>query len=199
MKKLLLDNVIPCFYDFYTVFFFFFFFFLGGVSHSSMHRLNINSIIISVAAPVEWAPPPPHPSTPFPHGGGFSSPFVSVCSGFPTLSVFEESKMGLEKEIYYWSSLPRLLSPSIMPNIVVLISLWSGILQMWPKKFNFLCMTVCTMCFLCYPPCSLSAILHYSIFCGTIWCLITVCSISYRRRWVLWHLFSEGPGFACIQ
>ena len=24
-----------------------------------MHRLNINSIIISVVAPVEWTPPPP--------------------------------------------------------------------------------------------------------------------------------------------
>ena len=80
--------------------------------------------------------------------------------------------------------LPRLLLPSIMPKMVVLISLWSGILQMWPKNFNFLCMTVCTMFFFV-----LSTILHYSIFCGTIWCLVSVCSISFQRRWVLWHLF----------
>ena len=34
-------------------------------THNSMHRLNINSIIISVAPPMEWAFPPP-PPPPFP-------------------------------------------------------------------------------------------------------------------------------------
>ena len=73
-----------------------------------MHRLNINSIItwtlphnIGSDAGGVGLPPPPPPPPPFPYGGGFSSLFGSVCSGFPTLSVFEESKTGLEKEIDY--------------------------------------------------------------------------------------------------
>ena len=47
---------------------------------------------------VEWALPPPPPPRPM------AEVFVSIwpcCSGFLTLSVFEESKTGLEKEIDY--------------------------------------------------------------------------------------------------
>ena len=41
---------------------------------------------------------------------------------------------------------PLLFEPSIIPNTRVFIFLLSFILQIWPKRRNFLCITFCTFC-----------------------------------------------------
>ena len=85
-------------------------------------------------------------------------PWVSIEASTNSLHLSLSMAMVLVCHTLFWHhslmssshslvGVPRLLSPSIMPKIVVLISLWSGILQMWPKNFNFLCMTDCTMFF----------------------------------------------------
>ena len=61
-----------------------------------MHRLNIN--ICAAAGGVGLPPPPP----PLSHmAEAFRLHLAVYVPGFPTLSVFEESKTGLEKEIDY--------------------------------------------------------------------------------------------------
>ena len=91
--------------------------------------------------------------------------------------------------------LPRLLLPSIMPKIVVWLVYGLAFCRCGQRISTFSAWQSALCVSLCYPPCSLSAILHYSIFCGTIWCLVSVCSISFQRRWVLWHLFFWGSRF----